>query len=528
MEAKTTSGEKSLLEEAVIRYHPLRIFLKEYLSPYNLCLLRMTCQTLRSLLAVPRTKGKKKVFLVNASLLSGDFHVAAWCLDENFPIKPLKTSVKEIFTICKESNSQEAQKEIIEQFERKKSQHTTFCAEMNNFPLLKWMIGEGFATNSINILTSAAFHGNIEMFDFVVSCNELVDEPQKNQVFYAASKGGHIEMMKKLIALGHKPASEHLNLAIAHNQLPLVLWLQGEYKIHPDENSASAACSSQSVPMIKLLMEQGYVNKRNLDHRISAGAVLIRHREIELLKWAHFKGLQFTPDESETAARMGDFDTLKWLFENKCPFGETLTEAAKIGNFSMFKWAHENNAPAHYHFHKDNYYLSVARYGDCKFLQYLIDNNLDISFSRYTGASCTAALGGHLDAVKWFVRHSPPFEMPCKTTVLNAVIAHSLSTLQYLIQIRTPYDFNACMKLAEEKGYQNIVDFFNNEAQNPTWVVEEIVEKNSAGRYLVKWLGKLSSENSWVTEDDLKWCYNVRNMLWNFENPGKKKRKVTK
>jgi hypothetical protein len=522
----------SLFEEAVARYQPLRIFLQEYLSPYDLCLLRLSCQTFRSLF-VRSHKKINKVFITNWALICGDFHIAVWCLERKFRIKKL-VACKEFFQISQTLEIEEAQKWIIKNYFRSPNTNCSgFCAESNNFSLLKWVTDQKYGLDSLTIACWAAFHGNFEMLDWIVEMRTDVRDPSfavNVRIVRMASKGGQLEMIKKLIDFGFKPDVYCFNAAVESNQLSVALWLQEKYAFRLDKNAttATAASTSGSLEIIKFIIEQGCLYNGFGYKTKSVGAIIIKNRDIKLLKWAHKKGLQFKYDECETAASMGDLDTLKWLRKKKCDFGETLRVAAVRGQFELFQWALENGAD--HHPTEYNYYSAVAKFGNIPFLQYLCDKNWPESHKGKKAIS-VAALNGDFATVKWLIGHIPPCSPPTSVTMFNAVVSHSLPILQTLIQRRDPWDPFECHKEAIERGYQDIVDFLENEEKNPTWAIEEILEYDLSvpksknwDKYLVKWVGKASSENSWLSKEELL-SYNVGEMLREFDNPERKKRK---
>ncbi len=76
---------------------------------------------------------------------------------------------------------------------------------------------------------------------------------------------------------------------------------------------------------------------------------IVDDNHFSLLTWAKNLGCGFDTilnDYCKIAAKNDNFEMLKWLKENECPWNaNTCSFAAYVGNFEMLKWLKENDCP---------------------------------------------------------------------------------------------------------------------------------------------------------------------------------------
>ena len=67
---------------------------------------------------------------------------------------------------------------------------------------------------------------------------------------------------------------------------------------------------------------------------------------MEVLRWAHENGCDWSAWTCENAAYGGQLEILKWLRANGCPWNsDVCAAAAKYGHVEVLRWARENGCP---------------------------------------------------------------------------------------------------------------------------------------------------------------------------------------
>lgn len=143
-----------------------------------------------------------------------------------------------------------------------------------------------------------------------------------------------------------------------------------------------AAVKFGDFNIIKWLYENGCPLK---DYELTE--IAAENDDFECMKWLHKMGCELSPEIFQITATLGDLDMMKWLHENGCSwssekYDDSIFYAAAIfGNLDNMKWLHENGCPW------DEY----AYIGTIEFAYN--DNNIDQA----------------LDNIKWLYENNCPY-----------------------------------------------------------------------------------------------------------------------
>jgi hypothetical protein len=127
------------------------------------------------------------------------------------------------------------------------------------------------------------------------------------------------------------------------------------------------------------------------------------HMEISYIQQLHSKFIEWEKlkldhkywitDAFDDAVIKGDFDLIKWLLANSCPFSPNTFElAVEYGNLDILKWLKVTKCPFSPHT-----FSFAAGGGDLKILEWLKSSGC--KFDLYTMSS--GAVFGNLNNLKW-------------------------------------------------------------------------------------------------------------------------------
>ena len=154
---------------------------------------------------------------------------------------------------------------------------------------------------------------------------------------------------------------------------------------------------------------------------------------------AHENGCDWSKWTCIRAASGGHLDCFKYAHENGCVWDEgTCSEAANRGHLEVMKWLHNNGCPWN-----EWVCRSAASCGHLDCLQYAHENGCD----WYEDTCSAAASGGHLDCLKYAHENGCPWnELTCN----NAANEGHLDCLQYAHENGCDWYEDTCTEAAAE------------------------------------------------------------------------------
>ncbi|KAL6045268.1 Ankyrin repeat domain-containing protein [Balamuthia mandrillaris] len=332
----------------------------------------------------------------------------------------------------------------------------------------------------------------------------------------AAAAEGHLDVLKWLRENDCPWYDTHaVAQAAVSGGLQVLQWLQEAQGELFDSNSLSGVCTVAATQGKLKIVQWAFENGGSLSHQVIDKAATGGH--LELIKWARENGCLWTPSAAANAAQMGHLETLKWLHENGCPWNEkTCIKAARNGHLEILKWARSQGCPwnanttwnAAFKGHLEVLAWAVgngcpldaqhacdwaARAGQVAIVRWLLDTpgftwlpnwvyNEDaediadgrgmrqedalelLKLSRQVGHPWTtdmfsfAALGGHLETIRWLWKEGCPFD---EDVCAMAAGSGELEALQWLHAHGCPWD-EGVYKEALLKGKLAVVQWLVN------------------------------------------------------------------
>jgi hypothetical protein len=128
------------------------------------------------------------------------------------------------------------------------------------------------------------------------------------------------------------------------------------------------------------------------------------YRQRHILEWARFvKGCQWGSTTSREAAVVHDWETVKWLYEQKCPWSYwTSFYAANDGNLTMLKWLHERKCPL-----DKQIMVRAAQNNHESILRYLHS----INCPRHSDVMAHVVRSGSIDTLMWLHDEGYPMQI---------------------------------------------------------------------------------------------------------------------
>jgi hypothetical protein len=213
------NGETPYFISWMRTYRPWSTFMKEYLTKFDMQIMRLSCSQLCKLLPTPKTRGT--IQLVQAAVDRNCFKIALWCLDRQFYYSPQISA-----SFCAPATSpeeEESQKAILLRLFATHYKVSALCAMKNNFKLLKWSQEVSFPFEGPqSIVTAAAGNGNLPMVIWAL------ERGSKWSVFTfrEAVKSGNLELMQYLHSKGCPWDETCCYEAAGHTQIEILQWLR--------------------------------------------------------------------------------------------------------------------------------------------------------------------------------------------------------------------------------------------------------------------------------------------------------------
>ena len=196
----------------------------------------------------------------------------------------------------------------------------TIAARFGHICILEWLINNNFDTGD-RVLDTAAIYGQMGVIEWAISIKMKPSVSTCSE----ACRYGHLDMLKLLVENGFVVDGifrSPCGLAVQGNHMNILLYLIsiGHCKFEP--LSLSYASFNGSLEMIKILRSNGY--SWEIPHTYFGHNVYV----------------------ISEAARSGNFEIMKWMVDNGCPFGSRVfDEAAGFGDVNILKWLHSNGCP---------------------------------------------------------------------------------------------------------------------------------------------------------------------------------------
>lgn len=184
------------------------------------------------------------------------------------------------------------------------------------------------------------------------------------------------------------------------------------------------------------------------------------HGNRALLIWAKTIGFPFNRYSSfpicEGAASGGQLEVLKWLKENDCPLGPSISPyAAFNGHLEVLKWLEQYSGRANC-----DIIQKAAKGGRFEVLKWLYLNHYHLNKHTFFAA----AEEGHLEILKWLIARGHRPWIWDKSTSRYAVLGGHLDVLKWLRENRCPWNKQECINEAKNKGHLEILEWI--ESQN--------------------------------------------------------------
>jgi hypothetical protein len=386
-------------------------------------------------------------------------------------------------------------------YEWDKKTDNVYRIEAKKFiPVIQWLIDHEYSLNEY-IFIAGIKTCSLENISWLMANNC----PYNKLVFYEATMGGDVEVLKYLHSHGYSfcdnfIVSNHGANSLAKNgHFAALQWWYSINSASFNRDTFISAILGSHLNIIEWMAQLPEYSKHyiNANDAISCYFYAIEKNKEEktnILNWLYDNGHSLL-DEGllyAFAARFNRINILRWLLDHNCPFDiddlECLTiEAAKSGNLDILKWMLANNLYVDMHicainatitennslcvlewllteklgFWDQNAYLVEIKEDDCwdedlcdyavtlglfNLLQWLIEKECPCNMNI---CSITAAAYGHLDILKWLIE--------CKGVALNktfclyAAEKGHLHILKWLIDDNScPYELDECVHHAKE------------------------------------------------------------------------------
>jgi hypothetical protein len=147
------------------------------------------------------------------------------------------------------------------------------------------------------------------------------------------------------------------------------------------------------------------------DSTVLSNAALEGH--LDIIKWAVENDCPWSPKVFPNAALRGHFEILKWCHEKTGNYWDvrTIINAAQRGDLDIFKWLCQDSFPS---FVTKDVYTRAAICGHIHIIKWLRkrrsgwenDHSITGDVSWDHSVCSSAASGGHLDVLKWAIKHN--------------------------------------------------------------------------------------------------------------------------
>jgi hypothetical protein len=279
----------SIFLRICVEQHALETFLKPFFSPLDLCILRMTCKTLQTLLPNPEMKydDSPLICVIHAAIYRHHFGLVLWLHDHHFLCSiPDKSNSMELSRalahIVTNSDDKLAQVFLIERMHMSLSNFIACMAvHQGNLQLLKDCHHVGILRPHPSLLDvmviKAAELGHIHI---LIWLKDVYDFKLTEDIIYNACSGGFVETVKWLRANGCPWGSNCVVTAASKGHLEVMKYLYDSRRIR-DSRCILIASTHGQLSIVRWFWNHNY---SIVDwHECLLRAV--RSRRVELTKW---------------------------------------------------------------------------------------------------------------------------------------------------------------------------------------------------------------------------------------------------
>jgi hypothetical protein len=190
-------SEGSYFIKWIKEYRPFETFMKPYITPFLLHLLRFSAnKELLSLL--PKQGNERKEWIAKVALKEGCFKVALWCLDKlpynEVGYESIRYPLEYFCQVCNDDGEENAQKNILGRlysFHKDVPLMPKVAVLAGNLTLLQWMKGREWAFDA-SVCETAAAHGKLEILKWLT----ISGCPWDIRVCNAAAAHGHLNILE--------------------------------------------------------------------------------------------------------------------------------------------------------------------------------------------------------------------------------------------------------------------------------------------------------------------------------------------
>lgn len=350
------------------------------------------------------------------------------------------------------------------------------CVENNYMRILKYVYNSCDKKELINtsrFWSTAAKHGNIEMFDYLVKINySSYNQPHNSTArcncLSSATKNNKVEMLNYLITLEPNDLAR-INLCPYAAASGSIAMLQTVINLgcFPNGETFASVAECNNFDMLDWLINNGY---NTIDYRAFSRAAI--KKNLNMLKKLHSiyitlgKPFETNYEITMSATSAGSYTTFAWLMNNKYPanYG-VIAQAAHIGCLQIMQYVYrianpENRATYFNTALMNNCIVGVAK--DEKTVEMLtwLDT---IGVKTYTAETILKTIPrDKVATMEYLLAHGCP--MP-PDALHNAITYSAANTCIRLAQL---YGFTpAHVKLAKthyqsEKQLKPLLNYFNN------------------------------------------------------------------
>lgn len=205
------------------------------------------------------------------------------------------------------------------------------------------------------------------------------------------------------------------------------------------------AVAGGNLDCVKFLREKK--NFRSCSH---ATHFAIQYGHMDCYQYLIKEGFSNPNNASETAAKYGKLEFLKYFFTIRIPFTKATVKFAIINHHDLcVEFLHKNNCPK---YEKACYYAALT--GNLKLLKLFHENEYVWNEKTFDAA----AKNGNIEIIEYlFQNHCPWNENACN----KAALSQKLNILKFLIQNGCPYNIDQLRFISSANNDQELLEYLS-------------------------------------------------------------------